>query len=189
VNLLHRWYCRSEGWRRIVQEGMLPWILKDAELGDSALEIGPGPGVTTDWLRERVAHLTAIEIDTVLADRLAERLAGTDVTVVEGDATRMTFPDGQFTSVLSFTMLHHVPSADLQDRLLTEACRVLRPGGLFIGADSTTNLRFRLYHIADTCVPVDPQQLTPRLETAGFADVAVKVRREGGFNFSAHKPG
>jgi len=167
---------------------MLPWILKDVDLGDNVLEIGPGPGVTTNWLRERVPHMTAVEIDHSLATKLAQRLADTNVKVVEGDATRMTFPDSSFSSALSFTMLHHVPSAELQDRLLAEACRVLRPGGLFIGADSTTSFRFRLFHIADTCVPVDPDALEPRLAAAGFSDITVNVREEGGFNFRARKP-
>ena len=40
-------------------------------LGDmsqsTVLEIGPGPGVTTDLLRERVARLTCVEIDRGLA--------------------------------------------------------------------------------------------------------------------------
>jgi 16S rRNA A1518/A1519 N6-dimethyltransferase RsmA/KsgA/DIM1 with predicted DNA glycosylase/AP lyase activity len=53
MNLLHRWYCRSDGWAKIVQEYMLPAILKDVELGDHLLEVGPGPGRTTEWLKER----------------------------------------------------------------------------------------------------------------------------------------
>jgi ubiquinone/menaquinone biosynthesis C-methylase UbiE len=167
---------------------MLPWILKDVDIGDNVLEVGPGPGMTTDWLRERVPHLTAVEIDHQLAENLKARLAGTNVTVVEGDATKLTFEDGAFSAVVCFTMLHHVPSRELQDKLLAEVCRVLRPGGIYIGSDSTPNLRWRLFHIFDTCVPVDPATITGRLEAAGFRDVLVNVRKEGGFNFSARKP-
>jgi hypothetical protein len=32
----------------------------------------------------------------------------------------MPFPDGSFSAVLSFTMLHHVPSVTLQDQLLSQ---------------------------------------------------------------------
>jgi hypothetical protein len=44
-------------------------------------------------------------------------------------------------------MLHHVPSAALQDRLLAEARRVLRPGGVFAGFDGVASWLFRVIHI------------------------------------------
>jgi ubiquinone/menaquinone biosynthesis C-methylase UbiE len=57
----------------------------------------------------------------------------TNVEVIEADATRMTFPDGLFSAILSFTMLHHVSSLTLQDHMLAEAWRMLRRGGVFAG--------------------------------------------------------
>ncbi|HUF53699.1 MAG TPA: class I SAM-dependent methyltransferase [Dehalococcoidia bacterium] len=123
MNLIHRWYCRSDGWAKLVQQYMLPAILKDAELGDNVLEIGAGPGKTTEWLMQNVPKLTAVEIDPVLADRLRERLAGTNVTVVQADATDMPFSNSDFSGAVCFTMLHHVPTAELQDKLFAEVCR------------------------------------------------------------------
>jgi ubiquinone/menaquinone biosynthesis C-methylase UbiE len=188
MNLLHRRYCRSDGWRCAVHRGMMPWVLRDVDLGDKVLEIGPGPGVTTDWLCGRVPALTCVEIDYDLASSLKRRLAGTNVNVVEGDATQMSFPDASFHSAVCFTMLHHVPSRELQDRLLAEARRVLLPGGLFIGSDSTSSFRFRLFHLFDTCVPVDPDGLTARLESAGFAEIEIEKRPEyNTFKFRARK--
>jgi 16S rRNA A1518/A1519 N6-dimethyltransferase RsmA/KsgA/DIM1 with predicted DNA glycosylase/AP lyase activity len=81
---------------------------------EDVLELGPGLGLTTDVLRERAARLTAVEIDPRLAS-LQERMKNTNVEVVEADAMAMPFPDGSFSAVLSFTMLHHVPSVTLQD--------------------------------------------------------------------------
>jgi SAM-dependent methyltransferase len=104
--------------------------------GADVLELGSGPGLTTDVLRERTARLTAVELDPRLASSLQERMKNTNVEVVEADATAMSFRDGSFSAVLSFTMLHHVPSATLQDQLLAEAGRVLRPGGAFAGTDA-----------------------------------------------------
>lgn len=188
MNLIHRWYCRSGGWARIVQQHMLPAILKDVDLGENVIEIGPGPGRTTEWLSQRVPRLTAVEIDPDLARKLQARMADTNVTVIQGDATKLTMGGGEFSGAVCFTMLHHVPTPELQDRLFSEVCRVLQPGGLYVGSDSTPSLSWRLFHIADTCVPVDPETLKPRLETAGFADVKVSVRKEGGFSFRARKP-
>lgn len=186
MNRLHHWYCRSDGWRKSMHQYM-PRILDGVDLGDNLLEIGPGPGVTTDWLRERVSHLTAIEIDSGLAESLRERMDEPNVTVVEGDATKMSFPDGSFSAAVSFTMLHHVPSPELQDRLLSEACRVLQPGGVFAGSDSTPSFRWNLLHVLDTRVPCDPETFPGRLEAAGFTDVRVATY-PGGFSFRGKKP-
>ncbi len=199
MNLLHRWYCRSNGWGKLVEGRIIPRTLDGVELGDDALEIGPGPGLTTNVLRTRVAMLTCIEIDRRLADSLRKRLAGTNpstapggalragVTVVHGDATRMSFPDGGFTAAVCLTMLHHVPSRELQDRLLAETYRVLKPGAWFAGTDSRTSLRWRLYHLFDTCVPVDPLTFGSRLEKAGFVDATVDSN-PWAFRFRARKP-
>lgn len=188
MNILHRRYCQSDQWRQAVHHGMMPWVLGEVELGANVLEIGPGPGVTTDWLRERVPSLTCVEIDHKLADALKARLDGTSVTVVEGDATAMEFADASFDAAVCFTMLHHVPARALQDRLLAEAHRVLKPGGLFLGSDSTTSFRFRLFHVFDTCVPVEPDAFGARLEAAGFVDAQIERQSKyNTFKFSGRK--
>ena len=167
---------------------MLPWVLRDADLGADVLEVGPGPGRTTAVLQPRVERLTAIELDPDLADSLRRRMGGRgDVTVVEGDATAMPFEDGRFSAAVCFTMLHHVPSVDLQDRLLAEVRRVLRPGGMFYGSDSTVSPVFRLAHVFDTMVVVDPAAFSRRLAAAGFADPAVSTAK-GAFRFKARRP-
>ena len=145
---------------------------------------GPGPGLTTDRLRRRTAHLTSIEIDPSLARALEGRMRGSNVTVVEGDATAMPFEDGTFSGAVSFTMLHHVPSPALQDRLLAEVRRVLRPGASFAGSDSVSSLPFRMIHLFDTMVLVDPDRFAGRLEAAGFSDVRVD-RGRSAFRFCA----
>jgi len=168
----------------MLEREVMPWVLDGVDLGPNALEVGPGPGLTTDLLRSRVARLTALEIDNALAVSLAARLRGSNVTALRGDATAMPFKDGSFSGAASFTMLHHVPSPALQDRLFKEVRRVLRPGGTFAGVDSLQSLRMRLFHIHDTLVPVDPQRLGSRLEAAGFGSVAVEIKGHA-FRFRA----
>lgn len=188
MNILHRRYCRSDAWRQAIHRGMMPWVLGEVVLGANVLEIGPGPGVTTDWLRERVPSVTCVEIDRKLADALKERMADTNVTVVEGDATKMELPDLSFDTAVCFTMLHHVPSRELQDRLLAEVHRVLKPGGWFYGSDSTTSFRWRLFHLFDTCVPVEPDGFAAGLEMAGFGEAQIEERQEyNTFKFRARK--
>jgi 16S rRNA A1518/A1519 N6-dimethyltransferase RsmA/KsgA/DIM1 with predicted DNA glycosylase/AP lyase activity len=115
MNLLHHLLCRSALWRWTVERCVIPWVLDGLDPGEAVLELGPGPGLTTDLLCERPARLTAVDIDPRLASSLQEHMKNTNVEVVEADATAMPFPDGSFPAVLSFTMLHHVPSVTLQD--------------------------------------------------------------------------
>jgi SAM-dependent methyltransferase len=175
MNLLHRRYCRSAEWGRLVAEDLVPWVLDGLTLGPRALELGPGPGLTTEHLRRRTDHLTAVEIDARDAAELSARHATHAVTVVQGDATDLPFPDASFSGVVCMTMLHHVPSTGAQDRLFAQALRVLEPGGVFCGCDSRPNLRWRLLHVLDTMTILEPATLPERLEQAGFDDVAVDV--------------
>lgn len=183
MNPEHLELCASDGWREVLRDLILPYALADAQLGDDVLEIGPGPGLTTDLLRADLPRLTAIEIDPDLAAALAARLAGSNVEVVRADATAMPFEDGRFTGAVSFTMLHHVPTADLQDRVFAEAARVLRPGSTFVAADSRASDELAALHHDDTYNPVDPDTVATRLAAAGFADVDVRVNE---FGWAAH---
>ena len=179
MNEQHR-RCGSDEWRAVVRNFILPWAIGDVDLGDDVLEVGPGYGATTDVLAESVPRLTAVEIDPVLADALVERFASTaTVEVVRGDATALEFPDGRFSGAASFTMLHHVPSADLQDRLLAEVARVLRPGGVLVAGDSLASDELEAHHEGDTYNPVDPATLPDRLRAAGFRQVEVRTNEFG----------
>ena len=84
-------------------------------------------------------------------------------------------------------MLHHVPSPDLQDKLLREVWRVLRPGGAFVGSDSVPGFLMRLVHIGDTLVPIDPDRFGVRLESAGFQVLEIEKKADA-FRFHARKP-
>jgi len=175
VNEVHLQLCGGDEWAEAVERYIIPWALEGIELGDDVLEMGPGPGRTTDVLLRLTPRLTAAEVDADLAARLADRLAGSAVEVVHADATDLPFDDGRFSAALSFTMLHHVPSAELQDRLFAAVARVLRPGGVLAGVDSLDGEDFRKLHEGDVCVPVPPEGLAGRLRRAGFADATVDV--------------
>jgi SAM-dependent methyltransferase len=187
MNLLHRWLCRSARWKSTVEHYIVPWVLEGVDIGQKALEVGPGPGITTDVLRTRVSSLTCVELDKAFADSLRHRTSGQNVTVMQGDATAMSFSDGSFDTVFSFTMLHHVSSVALQDRLLAEVARVLRPGGVFVGTDSLYSRLFGLMHLFDKMVVVDPNTFPERLRRAGFINIGVDVNQYA-FRFRAHAP-
>ena len=179
MNQQHLEMCASEEWRDMVQNVIMPWALGEAALGDDVLEVGPGPGMTTDALRERVDRLTALELDEQLAAQLTDRLVGTNVEVVRGDATAMPFEDDRFSGAVSFTMLHHVPSVALQDALFAEVARVVRPGGVFVASDSVASKDLEALHGGDIYNPIDPGTLDARFAAAGFASVEVEANEFG----------
>lgn len=166
---------------------LLPWALQGVELGTRTVEIGPGYGATTRGLLDRTTSLTAVELDGAMADRLQDRY-GERARIIQASGTETGLPAGDFTSVVCFTMLHHVPTAGLQDQLFAEAFRLLTPGGVFAGSDGVPSLPFRLLHVADTYNPIAPRELPGRLRAAGFTDIHTDVRR-GRQRWRAVKPG
>lgn len=179
VNENHK-QCGSDEWRARVRDSILPWALGDVDLGDDVLEIGPGYGATTDVLGVSVPKLTAVEIDSDLVAMLTDRFADNRaVVIVQGDATALGFPAGRFSGAACFTMLHHVPTPELQDCLFAETARVLRPGGVFVAGDSLASADLEAHHEGDTYNPVDPKSLPRRLRKAGFVQTEVNTNPFG----------
>lgn len=187
MNDEHLTFCASDEWREIVRGRILPWALTDIDLGPDVIEVGAGPGVTTDELRLGVERLTAVELDVDLAAALRARLAGTNVEVVQADATALPHDGDRFSGAVSFTMLHHVPTVELQDRLFAELARVLAPAGVLVLSDSVGSDELRAFHAGDTYNPVDPTTLPARLANAGFSAIDVHAN-EFGWMAHARKP-
>jgi SAM-dependent methyltransferase len=173
MNELHLELCSSAEWAEAVQRWIVPWVLESVDIGDDVIEVGPGPGLTTDVLKTMVEQLTSVELDERLASALAARCVATNVTVVHGDATATSLAGDRFSGAVCLTMLHHLPSAQRQDAMFAEMHRVLRPGGVMVGQDSLASDELRALHVGDTYVPVDPAGLAQRLDRAGFAEVSV----------------
>jgi SAM-dependent methyltransferase len=186
MNRNHQELCASPEWAARLQDEILPALTAGVDLGADMLEIGPGPGAATDWLRHRVRRLTAVEMDPAAAELLRGRFAGTNVEIRTGDATDLADADDSFDAVGTFTMLHHVPTAALQNKILAQALRVLRPGGVLICSDSLASNDLHHFHADDTYNPVDPSSVLPRLQTLGFDKITVVV--DGVLRFAARKP-
>jgi SAM-dependent methyltransferase len=164
----------SQEWFAHIQDEVLPQATAGVCLGPDLLELGPGWGAATEWLGPRVT-------------RLAEKYAGSTISVVFGDATALEYPDASFDTVATFTMLHHVPTRAQQDRVLAEAFRVLRPGGVFLGSDSLPSDGLHAFHEGDTYNPVEPAAFLTRLQTVGFAAISLQVAYN--LVFTARKEG
>ncbi len=178
--------CATKEWSEHLRDEVIGFVTAHADLGETMLEIGPGPGAATEWLRHEVKRLVALEVDRTVAAALAARFEGTNVHVVVGDATRLDFPDASFDSAGCFTMLHHVPTAELQNAILTEVRRVLRAGGVLVASDSLPSNGLHEFHAGDVYNPVEPGSLIARLAALGFDRLTVAV--DDNLKFIAHKP-
>jgi ubiquinone/menaquinone biosynthesis C-methylase UbiE len=186
MNENHATLCPSPEWAAYLQEEVLPSLASQVDLGEHMLEIGPGPGASTEWLAPRVKRLTVIEIEPDAAAKLAERYSGSNVEVVTGDATESRWPDETFDSVGCFTMLHHVPTRAGQNEILAAAFRMLKPGGVFIASDSLASDGLHHFHVGDTYNPMEPASALVRLQTVGFGKITMTV--DDILTFAAHKP-
>jgi SAM-dependent methyltransferase len=88
-----------------------------------ALDLGCGDGRLTAELD--AAELTAADVSRVALERARQRLPGARIAELEPDAP-LPFEDGAFDLVLCAETIEHVRDVQL---LLSEARRVLRPGG------------------------------------------------------------
>lgn len=176
MNWLHRRLCASRAWHGWLARDLLPWALSGVALGNDVLEIGSGPGAAADFLLSRAQRLTCVDVDRRLVLPLARRLIGTPARVLCANAAALPLPDAAFDTVACFMMLHHVSPMALQDRVLAEAARVLRPGGTFVLLESRPGVAMTLLHLGDTLQLPAPGSLAHRLERAGFTGVHIGTR-------------
>ena len=90
---------------------------------ESALDLGCGDGLLSGLLRAR--ELTLADVSAVALERAARRLPAATPVELSPDAP-LPFAESTFDLVLCAETLEHVRDVQL---LLSEARRVLRPGG------------------------------------------------------------
>jgi hypothetical protein len=171
VNRYHQRLCRSPDWAAYVADTLVPRALDGVSLGDDVLELGPGYGASTQPLAERTTSLTALESDPKLASRLRGRL-GKSVTVVDGDATSMTFGASTFSAWSASRCCTTCRPAPHRTGSSPRRRGCWCPAGSS-PAPTASRAGFRLIHLADTCNPVDPATLAARLTAAGFGQIKI----------------
>lgn len=90
-------------------------------------------------------RLTVTDFDASMLGGAREPLRqfGDRAQIATADATELQYADETFECVFSFIMLHHVVR---WEAALTEALRVLKPGGWIVGYDILDTFLFRLFH-------------------------------------------
>ncbi len=94
--------------------------------GRRVLDICCGHGNLSAAIAATGAEVTGLDFSPAMLDLARRRAPG--VTLVEGDCAALPFEDASFDAATCGFAIMHVPDAT---RLLSEARRVLRPGGCF----------------------------------------------------------
>jgi SAM-dependent methyltransferase len=155
--------------------------------GLDVLEVGCGRGGGAAFVFERHGprSLTGVDLSASSVAYCQRSYARPGLSFRVADAEHLPFPDGSFDAVLNVESSHCYPNVE---GFFLEVARVLRPGGVFVAADSIGSDQLRQFHHDDIYQPVDPGGLADRLERAGLVDVAVNVYKDQGWNAIGRKP-
>lgn len=141
------WLVASPPYRVFAGRVVLPWALQGLVPAGRGLEIGAGSGAMAAELLTRFPGLELMVTDYdprfVGMSRRALAPFGERATAQRADAADLPFADESFDLVLSFGMLHHVGP---WQKAVSEAVRVLRPGGRLAGYDVLDTLPSRWAH-------------------------------------------
>ena len=133
--------------------------------GDRVLDVGCGTGSLLFHLAAAAEHptLTGIDASPVYVAEVQARIGDAPVTVSEGDACAIGFPDAGFDRVLTQLVLQFIPDAA---RAVREMRRVVRPGGTVAGAVWASGggmVQQRMFF--DTAAMLDPAAVALRAHT------------------------
>jgi SAM-dependent methyltransferase len=128
----------------IADTGALRMIVEAAGAGldDTVLDVACGGGIVVCGFAPHVRHATGIDMTPAMLERarsLAAEKGIANVTWQEGDVTRLPYPDGAFTIVVTRFAVHHFPDPQT---VFGEMVRVCAPGGRVV--------------VVDTCASPDP---------------------------------
>jgi SAM-dependent methyltransferase len=160
--------------------------------GARVLELGCGTGVFLPLLAAAVGtdgHVVGLDHSPGFLEEARQRVitagVSTLVTLEEADAERLPFPAASFDAVHVERVLMHLEDPDAA---LREACRVLKPGGIFVAAepdsagvrtdhpdDPEAMALIAAQDLVQVRQPAIGLELNRRMARAGFVDRQVEV--------------
>ncbi len=139
------------------------------------LDVGVGDGLLTLMLAEAAESVTAVDLSPEMLSQLAqraERKGIRNLSTVEGEMEKLPLPDTSFDVAVLSQALHH---AQRPERALSEALRVLVPGGRLLVIDLLAHtedwVREKLQHRQ---LGFTERQLERLIARSGFRDASVQ---------------
>jgi ubiquinone/menaquinone biosynthesis C-methylase UbiE len=144
----YRWDERVDAWEEVAESDAFLAIrdkiveLAQPQPADRAVDLGAGTGLLALALAPRVAEVVAIDISERMLERL-DAIAASDgirnLRTLEADLRTLPLEDESATLVVSNYAFHHLDDAG-KELALSEARRILRPGGRLVVCDMMFSL-------------------------------------------------
>ncbi|MDW7643797.1 MAG: class I SAM-dependent methyltransferase [Desulfuromonadales bacterium] len=115
--------CQSPFWRKVFA-AELDYLLRHLRAEDRVLSVGCGPAIIESGLSEQGIAVTGLDVS-----REALACAPDSLCTIVAPAEKMPIEDGRFDVILFIVSLQFMED---YRRALSEAARVLRPGGRII---------------------------------------------------------
>ena len=138
---IYDWLTAQEIWRRHVRERIASRLPENAR---DVLDDGTGPGVSAFAIAAArpAVRVVGLDISGPMIARARPHLAACPdrdrITLVQGDAMALPFPDGAFDGVTGHSFLYLMPD---RAKALAEARRVLHPGGRLVLLEPRAGIR------------------------------------------------
>lgn len=176
-------YNRNRG--RFYYSHITSQVMDCIPAGGHILDLGCGTGLFLKTYERHGGSGVGLDLSRAMVQRAQSRCVSSDFTM--GNAEVLPFRDGCFDAVTSLLAFSYVRRPDL---MLSEACRVLRPGGVIaictLGKNLFTSGLPAIYSMAEIMKVrrigmgsfgeryYDEREMRDLLEDAGFAGVEVR---------------
>ncbi len=128
-SLLCRHYYEVTQLRRCLE-----WMAGQGVEPGRSLEIGCGFGRLSPYIAEHFEQHTAVDINTWAVSEASQFYPKISFSVAS--ATELPFPDHNFDTVITWTVLQHIPNS-LVGKALGEIKRIAKPNSLIILCEAT----------------------------------------------------
>ncbi len=118
-------YTRTAFWNEL---NFIKGLIKE---GDNILDLGCGNGRFFEQLKGKNIKYTGSDASENLL-KIAKEKYGKEAKFIHTDTLNLPFKDNSFDIIISFAVLHHIPSKKFRDQFIKEARRVLKNDGILI---------------------------------------------------------
>jgi ubiquinone/menaquinone biosynthesis C-methylase UbiE/DNA-binding transcriptional ArsR family regulator len=137
-------------------------------------DLGCGTGQLSATIAPHVSRIIAVDASTDMLDAARERLAASPhVEVRQGQLEALPMVDGELDAAVLSLVLHYAPDPV---RALSEAARVVRPGGRLLVVDMQPHERVEYQQqMGHVWLGFSEKQIDKLLSGAGFGDLRMRA--------------